>query len=110
MRNVFVLFATLIAAPAFAQNAPTTLENVTTRGVIMRASGMDIAVRYTSDGRFTAMDGFITGTWRIEGESLCSTNSAEPAEVCVAYPTGKQPGDEFEVVGPRGPLAITINN
>jgi hypothetical protein len=97
-----------IAAPAFAQE-PSTLQNVTTKGVVMKVQGMEVPVTYTPDGKYTAMGGQVTGTWKINGDKLCTTSVMNPAEACVAYPAGKKSGDEFQVTGSMGPVMIKIN-
>src|SRR5688572_11410574 len=96
-----IALAAVLAAPAFAQE-PTTLQYVTTKGVILKIPGMDISVTYMPDGKWTAMDGQVTGTWKIVGETLCVTSIYEPAEACTLYPAGKKPGDEFEINAPQG--------
>ena len=81
------------------------------RGVFWRVlsvQGMDIDVTYTPDGKFTAMDGQVTGDWRIDGDKLCTKSNFDPAEQCVAYPKDKKSGDSFEVTGPQGPAMIKI--
>jgi len=92
------------AAPAFA----TTLEEVTTKGVIMSVMDMDIDVVYTPDGKFTAMDGQVTGTWKIDGEKLCTSSNFQPEETCTAYPADKKSGDTFELESPMGPIKLKI--
>lgn len=96
-----------LAAPAFAQGA-NTLQEVTTKGIVLSAGGMDIDVTYKPDGSFTAMEGAVTGKWRIDGEKLCTSSNFEPTESCVAYPTGKKSGDSFDVTGPAGTATIKI--
>jgi len=110
MRKLLAVMAFLaIASPAIAQTAPSdTLIAVTTHGLIITIQGMDIDVEYTPDGKFTALDGQITGTWRIDGDKLCTTSSADPNESCVAYPLGKKSGDSFEVTGPNGSAMVKI--
>ena len=85
-----------------------TLQEVTTKGIILSAQGMDIDVTYTPDGKFTAMDGQVTGTWRIDGEKLCTSSNFEPAETCVAYPKDKKSGDSFDLASPQGTATIKI--
>jgi hypothetical protein len=110
MRAFLPLTALLLGLPAPANaEEPTTLQYVTTKGVVMKVSGLDVPVTYTADGKFTAMNGAITGSWRIEGDKMCSRSSLEPNEACVTYPSGKKPGDEFELAGPQGPFRIKIN-
>ena len=96
--------ALAIAAPAFAD----TLQEVTTKGIILTVQGMDIDVTYTPDGKFTALDGQVTGTWRIDGEKLCTTSNFEPTESCVAYPHDKKSGDPFDLTSPQGTATIKI--
>jgi hypothetical protein len=99
--------AVLLATPAFAQGSDT-LREVTTRGVVQSAGGLDVNVTYRTDGTFTAMDGQVTGRWRIDGARLCTTSNFAPAEECVAYPAGKKSGDSFQVQGGQGPATIKI--
>jgi hypothetical protein len=107
MRILPIAIAAALAAPAFAQE-PTTLQYVTTKGSILKIPGMDIPVTYTPDGKFSAMDGQVTGTWKIVGETLCVKTSYEPVEACTLYPAGKKPGDEFEINSPQGAVTIQI--
>ena len=99
--------AVALSAPAFAQTA-TTLEEVTTKGIVLSVQGMDIDVTYKPDGTFTAMDDQVTGKWRIDGEKLCTSSNFEPTESCTAYPVGKKSGDTFDVTGPAGTASIKI--
>lgn len=94
----------LLASSAFAE----TLEQVTTHGIVLSVQGTDIDVTYTPDGKFTAMDGQVTGAWRIDGAKLCTSSNFSPEEQCVAYPLDKKSGDSFEVVGPDGAATIKI--
>lgn len=101
----------LIAAAVVALAAPAaanTLQEVTTKGIILSVQGMDIDVKYTPDGKFTAMDGQVTGTWRIDGDKLCTTSNFEPDEQCVEYPKDKKSGDSFDLTGPQGTATIKI--
>lgn len=98
--------AVALAAPAFAQT--TTLQEVTTKGIVLSVQGMDIDVTYKPDGTFTAMDDQVTGKWRIDGEKLCTSSNFEPTESCAVYPAGKKSGDSFEVTGAAGTATIKI--
>jgi hypothetical protein len=100
----FALAAVGGAAPAFAE----TLKEVTTHGIILTLGDMDIPVTYTPDGKFSAMDGAVTGTWRIDGEKLCTSSTADPTETCVAYPKDKKSGDTFMLDTPNGSVQIKI--
>ena len=105
MRNLLLAAAVLaLATPAVAG----TIQEVTTKGIILSVQGMDIDVIYTPDGKFTAMDGQVTGEWRIDGEKLCTKSNFDPNEQCLEYPKDKKSGDSFEVVGPQGAATIKI--
>ena len=103
---------TLIAAAALLALSTSasagTLQEVTTRGIVLTVQGMQIDVTYTPDGKFTAMDGQVTGEWRIDGDKLCTKSNFDPEEQCVAYPKDKKSGDSFEVSGPQGSATIRI--
>lgn len=101
----------LAAAVALAFAAPaaaSTLEEVTAKGIVLSVQGMDIDVKYMPDGKFTAMDGQVTGEWRIDGEKLCTKSNFDPNEQCVEYPKDKKSGDSFDVTGPQGTATIKI--
>lgn len=98
-----------INKPASVASNLTTLQYVTTKSVVMKVAGQEYPITYTSDGKLSVSNGMITGAWKIVGEALCSTNSMDPTEVCILYPQGKKPGDEFEVLSPQGPFTIRIN-
>lgn len=106
-RLIACLAVVALAAPAFAQQS-STLQELTTKGMVMEVSGMEIEVTYKPDGTFTAMDDQVTGKWRIDGDKLCTSSNFSPAEECVAYPTGKKSGDSFEVTSAQGTATIRI--
>jgi hypothetical protein len=98
-RILACLAVAALAAPAFAQQA-STLQELTTKGMVMEAGGMEIDVTYKPDGTFTAMDGQVTGKWRIEGEKLCLV------ELCAGRRMHDLPGWQeirrsFELTGAR---------
>lgn len=103
MRLTLLAALAALATPAFAQTS-TTLQSVTTRGILMKAFGLEIPVTYTPDGKFSATvgGGAVAGVWRIDGERLCTRVEPDP-EVCAAYPGGKHAGDTFDVPGAMGP-------
>jgi hypothetical protein len=103
---IAVVALATFALPAFAQGA-STLSEVTTKGLVIDPGGMNIEVTYKPDGTFTAMDGAITGKWRIDGDKLCAATDATP-EDCVVYPAGKKSGDTFEVTGAMGTGPVKI--
>lgn len=104
MRLLLAAAALALAVPA----AAATLEEVTTRGIVLSVEGMEIDVKYTPDGKFTAMDGQVTGEWRIDGDKLCTKSNFDPNEQCVEYPKDKKSGDSFDVTGPQGTATIRI--
>jgi hypothetical protein len=107
MRTLLIALAAsaALATPAVAAG---TLDEVTTKGIVITVQDMQIDVTFTPDGKFTALDGQVTGTWRIDGEKLCTTSNVAPDEQCVVYPKDKKSGDSFEVSGPQGSATITI--
>ena len=108
MKRIFSCLAVVaLAAPAIAQTQ-STLQVLTTKGMVMEAGGMEIEVTYKPDGTFTAMDDQVTGKWRIDGDKLCTSSNFSPAEECVAYPAGKKSGDSFEVTSAQGTATIRI--
>jgi hypothetical protein len=105
MRKLIVAIGFLaLATPAFAE----TLQEVTTHGIDLIIGDMTFKVDYTPDGKFTAADGQVTGTWRIDGDKLCTASNVQQEETCVAYPLGKKSGDSFELTGPQGSVTIKI--
>lgn len=102
----YAIAAAVLAAatPAFAD----TLDVVTTKGMVLHLDGMDIDITYTPDGKFTAMEGQVTGAWRVDGDKLCTSSNFDPDETCVPYPHEKTSGDTFDVTGPRGTASVTI--
>jgi hypothetical protein len=109
MRKFLIIFAAAASLMAVAAPAAAgTLEEVVKHGIVLSAGGMDIEVTYTPDGKFTALDGQVTGTWKIDGDKLCTTSNVDPTESCVAYPADKKSGDSFEVTSPQGTATIKI--
>ena len=98
------LSSTALATPAAAD----TLTEVTTHGIILTVGDMDIPVTYTPDGKLSAMDGQVTGTWRIDGDKLCTTSNFDPNESCIEYPKDKKSGDSFELTSPQGTAMVKI--
>ena len=106
MRTALTAAAALVLLATAA--SADTLQEVTTRGIVLTAGGMDIDVAYTPDGKFTAMNGQVTGTWRIDGDKLCTTSNFQPEESCTEYPKGKKAGDSFDLTTPQGTATIRI--
>jgi hypothetical protein len=107
MRPSLILTCAAVAA-AFALPARAgTLQEVTTHGMVVTIADMDIDVAFTPDGKFTALNGAIAGTWRIDGDKLCTT-TPEQGENCTAYPADKKSGDTFEVSNDQGSAKVHI--
>lgn len=106
MRRLMIATAALalMASPVFA----STLTEVVAHGIVLTIGDMDIPVTYTPDGKFSAMDGAITGTWKIDGDKMCTSSNADPNETCVAYPLDKKSGDTFTLESPQGSVQIKI--
>ncbi|MBX3485994.1 hypothetical protein [Phenylobacterium sp.] len=104
MRIIIAAAVLALATPALAD----TIDEVTTKGIVLNVQGMDIDVTYTPDGKFTAMDGQVTGEWRRDGDKLCTKSNFDPNESCVEYPKDKASGDSFEVTGPAGAATVRI--
>jgi hypothetical protein len=106
MRRLMIAAAamSLMATPVLA----STLTEVVAHGIILTIGDMDIPVTYTPDGKFSAMDGAVTGTWKIDGDKMCTTSTADPNETCVEYPKDKKSGDTFDLTGPQGSVKIKI--
>lgn len=90
-------------------SAPDTLKAVTTRGMTVTTPDVVMVVTFEPNGLYSAMDGRIVGSWRIDGDRLCTTSNIEPAESCAAYPKGLGPGDEFEADLPSGKHKFRIH-
>jgi hypothetical protein len=104
-----LLIAAAAAALALASPAAAgTLQEVVAHGIIITIQDMQIEVTYTPDGKFTAMDGQVTGTWKIDGDKMCTTSNFDPNETCVEYPKDKKSGDAFDLTGPQGTANVKI--
>ena len=103
-----LLIAAAVLAMAAGPAAADTLTEVTTHGIILTVQGMDIDVTYAPDGKFTAMEGQVTGTWKIDGDKMCTTSNFDPNESCAVYPKDKKSGDTFDLTGPAGTATIKI--
>ena len=99
-----VLLGLIVATPVVAD----TLSEVTSHGIVLTLGDMDIDVTYTPDHKFTAMDGQVTGAWRIDGDKLCTSSNVDPNETCFAYPKDKKSGDTFVLETPQGGVQIKI--
>ena len=105
----FILAAAAVAPLIFSTPAAAgTLEEVVKHGIVLIIQGQEIEVTYTPDGKFTAADGQVTGTWKIDGDKLCTTSNFDPSETCTVYPKDKKSGDKFDLTTPTGTVNIRI--
>jgi hypothetical protein len=118
-----VAFAGVLVVTASAASAQemSTLQVVIAKGVVihdtMGGVPVDIQVTYKPDGTSTlhivgprGNGRDISGTWRMDGDKVCSANQLNPIESCVAIPPDKKPGDSFAVATQRGKVTLTINH
>jgi hypothetical protein len=108
-RNVIIGLGALAltvgaAAPALAD----TYSEIIAHGIVLTIGDMEIPVTYTPDGKFTAMDGQVTGTWKIDGDKMCTSSNVDPNVTCVAYPKDKKSGDSFMLETPAGSVPVKI--
>ena len=108
MRCLILAAATCAGLVAATSVLADTLSEVIGHGIVLTIGDMDIPVTYTPDHKFTAMDGQVTGAWRIDGEKLCTSSNVDPNETCVAYPKDKKSGDAFVLETPNGGVQIKI--
>lgn len=88
-------------------NADTYAE-VIAHGVVIVLPDLEIDVKFMADGKFAAMGGMSSGTWKIVGDKLCSTPNETLMETCGVYPAGKKSGDTFAISGPNGDVTVRI--
>ncbi len=103
----------LAAAPALAQTGPSdTLAVALEKGVTLNVIGMGMTgdVSYKPDGTFSGFDGQYEGTYKVDGNKLCSTSAAVGEDnTCVEYPDGKKSGDKFKITHPAiGEIEVTL--
>src|SRR5262245_55471771 len=67
-RTLAALAVLLMARSASAE----TLDEVTTKGIVMTIGTFDLDITFTPDGKFIANDGMLKGKWRVDGDKLCT--------------------------------------
>ena len=93
-----------IAAPALAD----TNSEIVAHGMIVTIAGNDIDLSFTPDGKFSGLEGQLIGTWKIDGEKLCTTSNLAPEENCSVFPADKKSGDSFEITNEQGTATVRI--
>ena len=106
MRLTTTTILLAIAAITAPVASADTLQEITKKGAIFTIAGFDLDFNFTPDGKFSAMDGMMKGTWRIDADKLCTTGD-DNVETCIAYPADKKSGDKFDVKHPQG-LPVTV--
>ena len=105
MRRLLIAIGLMaLATPA----AAGTVDEMVKHGVSLVLGDMEIDVTYTADGKFTAADGQVTGTWKMDGDKMCTTSNFDPNETCIALPADKKSGDSFELTSPQGSVTMKI--
>jgi hypothetical protein len=109
MRTIIAAIAAsglaLMASAAVAE----TLDDFTSKGGTLTIEGLPaIDIKFTPDGKFSAMQGLLNGAYKVDGDKLCLKGD-DGNETCTAYPKGKKSGDTFEVEMPQGKTAVKIN-
>ena len=116
-KTIACLAIAALALPAFAQEMPTTLKEVTSKGIILTIEAIGaIDITYKPDGTWvgknetleTAIGGPLTGKWRIDGDKFCTEADIQPGESCTVYPKDKKSGDEFDVTSDQGTAKVKI--
>jgi hypothetical protein len=107
MRRLTAALGFLALAAAVPARAGT-LEEIVAHGMVVTIADMDIDITFTPDGKYAGMDGALTGTWKIDGEKMCTTSNFDPSEACLAYPADKKSGDIFDLTGPMGTAKVKI--
>jgi hypothetical protein len=102
----FVVLMAILGTPpaALAQTA----KEVVSRGVTLVTGDNKLETSFTADGKFVLSAVVDEGTWRIDGDKLCSKSSRTLIETCTAYPPGKKSGDSFELQTPSGRVTVQI--
>ena len=122
MRKLIAALGLLALAGALPARAGT-LEEVVAHGMVVTIGDMDIDISFTPDGKFTGLEGQLTGAWKIDGDKMCTTSNLDPSESCAVYPKDKKSGDSFDcghlgkkTIGDNGtvtvgePLVFTKDN
>jgi hypothetical protein len=85
-----------------------TLEEIVAHGMVVTIGDMDIDISFTPDGKFSGLEGQLAGSWKIDGDKMCTTSNLDPSETCMAYPKDKKSGDSFDLTGPQGTAKVKI--
>jgi len=98
----------LLLLAAATPAAADTAQEIAAHGMTLAFQGSSVELTFTPDGKFTGMNGQINGTWRIDGDKVCSSGGARPGESCMICPPDKKSGDSFQVTLPAGLATVRI--
>jgi hypothetical protein len=108
MRTIAAIVGFGVALLASAA-AAETLDEFTAKGGTLTIEGLPaFDIKFTSDGKFSALQGVLNGTYKIDGDKLCLKGD-DGNETCTTYPKGKKSGDTFEVEMPQGKTSVKID-
>ena len=85
------------------------MQLTTTFELVVTIADMPFDLSFTPDGKFTDASGQLSGTWKIDGDRMCTTSNAAPQEACAVYPAGKKSGDTFDLDIPEAGASIKIH-
>ena len=86
-----VLLGVLFPAPVHAKTltAAEVVDEMLNKTIVTRQFGMNVTMRYRTGGVVTAkaLIGSVNGTWRAQGNRICSTFPSGPAKgtSCVSF-------------------------
>jgi hypothetical protein len=106
--RIQILAMSLLMLAAATPAAADTAQEIAAHGMTLAFQGSSVELIFTPDGKFTGMNGQVNGTWRMDGDKVCSKSGVGPGENCLAVPADKKSGDTFQVTLPAGVATVTI--
>ena len=102
-----LIFAAGLLALVATSARAGTIQEVIAHGIVVKVGDGEFDLTFTPDGKFADKTGQVTGTWRIDGDKLCTT-AGDGMENCSVYPADKKSGDSFDVVTPQVTVTMKI--
>ena len=103
-----ILVISVLALAAATPAAADTAQEIASHGMTLAFQGSSVELTFTPDGKYTGMNGQVNGTWRMDGDKICSSGGVQPGENCLAVPADKKSGDSFQVTLPAGVATVQI--